>query len=63
MTKRDRILEQLYNTDSEAYVAMLTEDWTQYDWDMFNKTMNEPIWDEENNVWLDSYYHTYIKKA
>lgn len=61
--ERNRKLEELYNTDPEGYVRMLTADWSQYDWDVFNKAIREPIWDEINNVELPSYYDKYIKNA
>lgn len=63
MSKRDRKLEELYNTDIDAYVKELTKDWTQYDWDMLNKTIRQPIYDEWNDVELPSYYDQYIKNA
>jgi hypothetical protein len=63
MTKRERILQELYNTDLDAYVAKLTEDWSEYDWSMFNKAIREPLYDEWNDVMEPSYYDRYIKNA
>lgn len=65
MTKKEkqRKLDELYHTDLDAYHALLVEDWTEYDWKVFNKIMTEPMYDEWNDVWMPSYYDQYIKNT
>ena len=65
MTKKekDRLLEMYYNTDQlDKYVALLTEDMTEYDWSMFHQAMNTPNYNEFTGEIDPSYNEQYPTK-
>ena len=62
MTKkeRERLLEQLYHEDRiDEYVALLTENFTDYDWARIEEAMNTPIYNEFTGQMEPSYNEQY----
>ena len=54
-------LEMLYNTNQmDEYVKLLTEDWTEYDWAMLNRSLDTPVYNEFTGEMEESYRKMYL---